>query len=279
MEGVGAATRSHVDGCAGRPAILGALIIGHYVEVCDGVGRDGDDLVVESLVALAVGVVVHAVEQEVIKHAALPVYVVRSLAHQAADRARRCLCRRLARTGDQGEKVGEVAAYQRQRLCLIARDGLAALAGSCFDLQRDIAHLDRGGGGLANVKGEIDALPRSHGDADVLRLGRRETGRFGFDGVNADVERGDFVVARVAGDNLGDDAGVDVGDGDTRIGHDRTRTIMDGADQAPILILGVCPGATDCDQQAKKDNKALEDLFRAHRRSLESGIQGIVNRR
>lgn len=194
-------------------------------------------------------------------------------------RARRCLCRRLARTGDQREQVGEVAAYQRQRLCLIARDGLAVLAGSCFDLQGDIAHLDCGGGGLAHVKGEIDALPRSHGDADVLCLGRRETGRFGFDGVNAYMKRGDLVVARAAGDDPGDDAGVDVGDGDTRIGHDRTRSIANGADQAPILILGARPGATGCDQQAKKDNKALEDIFRAHRRSLESSIQGIVKRR
>ena len=91
VEAVGAAARSHVDGCAGRPAVLGALVIGHHVELRDGVGRDGDDLVVEALVALAVGVVVHAVEQEVVEHAALAVDVVRALAHQAADRAGRCL--------------------------------------------------------------------------------------------------------------------------------------------------------------------------------------------
>jgi len=42
------------------------------------VRRDGDDLVVEALVAFAVGVVVHAVQQVVVEHAALAVDVVRA---------------------------------------------------------------------------------------------------------------------------------------------------------------------------------------------------------
>jgi len=44
----------------------------------DGVRWGLNDLVVEALVALAVGIVVHAVEQEIVEHAAKAVDVVRS---------------------------------------------------------------------------------------------------------------------------------------------------------------------------------------------------------
>ena len=84
VEVVGAAQRGHVDGGAGGAAVLGALVVGDHLELRDGVGRDGDDLVVEALVALAVSVVVDAVEQEVVEHAALAVDVVRARAHQAS---------------------------------------------------------------------------------------------------------------------------------------------------------------------------------------------------
>ncbi len=82
MEAVGSALRGDVDGGAGGAAVLGALVVGDDLELRDGVGRDGDDLVVESLVALAVGVVVEAVEQEVVEHAALAVDVVSAGADQ-----------------------------------------------------------------------------------------------------------------------------------------------------------------------------------------------------
>src|SRR6201999_907607 len=49
VEAVGSALRCDVNGCTGGAAILGALVIGYYLELSDGVGRDGDDLVVESL--------------------------------------------------------------------------------------------------------------------------------------------------------------------------------------------------------------------------------------
>ena len=137
-----AACRCHVDRRARRPTVLRALVVRHHVELRHRIRRDGDDLVVESLVALAVGVVVHAVEQIVVEHAALAVDVVRALAHQAADRAGRRRRGRLARTGHQRQQIGEVAAHQRQRLGLVAGNRLSALAGLRFHLQSHVAHFD-----------------------------------------------------------------------------------------------------------------------------------------
>jgi hypothetical protein len=97
-------------------------------------GGDGDDLVVEALVAFTVGVVVHAVQQVVVEHAALTVDVIRALADETADGTGGGGSRRLTGTGDQPEQIREVAADQRQRFGLIVGDVLAALAGLCFEL-------------------------------------------------------------------------------------------------------------------------------------------------
>ena len=144
VEVVGAAVRCDVDGGAGGAAILRALVVGYDLELRDGVGRNGDDLVVEALVALAIGVVVQAVEQEVVEHAALAVDVIRSGADQTVDGAGRGGGRRLARSGHQAQQVGVVAGDQRKRLALIIGDGLAAFAGLRLKLQGDIGDFDRG---------------------------------------------------------------------------------------------------------------------------------------
>src|ERR1700733_4407567 len=123
----------------------------------DGVGRNGDDLVVEALVALAVGVVVHAVEEEIIEHAALAVDVVGAGAYKAVDGAGRSRSRSLTRAGDQGQEIRIVAAYQRQRRTLILCNDLAALAGLCFELQLNIVDFN-GFLRLPDLQSKVDAL-------------------------------------------------------------------------------------------------------------------------
>ena len=82
---IGSALRGYVDSGAGRAAKLSALVIGDHLELGHGVGWDGDNLVVEALVALAVSVVVETVEQEIVEHAAFAVDVIGAGANQRAD--------------------------------------------------------------------------------------------------------------------------------------------------------------------------------------------------
>src|SRR5580704_10441430 len=108
MEAVGSALRGDVDGGAGGAAVLGALVIGHDLPLGNRVGRNGDDLVVEALIGLAVSIVVHAVEEEVIEDAALAIDVIGAGADQAADGAGGSSGGCLATAGNQGEQVGVV---------------------------------------------------------------------------------------------------------------------------------------------------------------------------
>jgi hypothetical protein len=109
VEFVGAAGRGHVDGGSGGTAILGALVVGHYLKLGDGVRRRSDDLIIEALVALAVSIVVRTVEQEVVENAALAVDVIGALAHEAGLRGGEGRSWSLAGTGNQAEQIGVVA--------------------------------------------------------------------------------------------------------------------------------------------------------------------------
>jgi hypothetical protein len=52
---------------------------------------------------------------------------------------------------------------------------------------------------------------------------------------------------------LEDNAGADIGDGHGSVCNCRTGGVMDGANQAAILILRSCGDATDCDQEANTE--------------------------
>ena len=80
---VGAAAVGDVDRRAGRAAVLGAHVVGDDLELADRVGRRLHHLVREALVARAVGVVVDAVDQEVVEGAAQAVDVERAFARRA----------------------------------------------------------------------------------------------------------------------------------------------------------------------------------------------------
>jgi len=132
-----------VDVSAGGSSILGALVVGYDLELGDGVGRNGDDLVVESLVALTVGHCVETVEQEVIEHAALAVDIIRTGAGERVDGAGGRRGRGLTRAGDQAEQVGVVAGDKRKRFTLVVGDDLAAFTGLGLKLEGDVRKLRR----------------------------------------------------------------------------------------------------------------------------------------
>ncbi len=59
---IGSAGGGNVHRRPGRAAVFRALVVGHHFPLRHGVGWNRDDLVVKALVALAIGVVIHAVE-------------------------------------------------------------------------------------------------------------------------------------------------------------------------------------------------------------------------
>ena len=125
VEPVGAAAERRVDDGAAGAAELGAEVVGLDLELLDGVGRDLHDLIREALVAGAVGVVVDAVEDEVVERAAHAVDVERRVA-RGADR-------RGADARAEQREVGVGAAVERQVDDLRAADDLAAIARIGFE--------------------------------------------------------------------------------------------------------------------------------------------------
>ncbi len=86
VQRVGAAAIVDVDRGAGGASVLRAQVVGDDLELADGVGRRLHDLVREPLVAGAVGVVVDAVDQEVVERAPKAVDVQRALTRRIARR-------------------------------------------------------------------------------------------------------------------------------------------------------------------------------------------------
>ncbi len=252
VELVGAAAGGNVDGRAGGAAILRAFVVGNHLELGDGVRRGLDDLVVEALIALAVGIVVHAVQQIVVEHAALAVDVVCAGADQAGDGGGGGGSGRLARTGDQSQQIGVIAAHQREGFGLVPGNRLPAFTGFSFDLQGNVADLNGGGAGLAHGQGEVDVLTSAHRDRDIFGDGRGKIRRSSLYGIHASAERRSFIVAdSVCVDPRGD-SGAGVGNRDGGIGHGCAAGVVDGADQTAIFILRARQNTRKCNQQAKE---------------------------
>ena len=87
--------------------------------------------------------------------------------------------------GDKGQQIRVIAADEGEGLGLILRDLKPAFTGFGFQLQGDVADLDRGCIGIADFEQKIDVLAAGHIDGDGLGLGRREAWRNGFDVVDA----------------------------------------------------------------------------------------------
>ena len=209
VERVRAAAERRVDDRAAGASVLGAEVVGDDLELFDRVRRHLHDLVREALVAGAVGVVVDAVEDEVVERAAHAVHVERRVARRAD--------RRGPDAGRQQREVGVGAAVQRQVDDLLVRDDLAAIArlrfqhaarAGDFDRFPDATHLQR----------EVDALTRADGDRHV-GLGSGESLQLRLDGVFADADVEELIGAGVVRDGGHGDVGGLVGEGDVGAGH------------------------------------------------------------
>ena len=77
---VGAAFDGGVDDGAGGVIVLGAVVVGFYFELLDGVRAGLHDLIGKALIGGAIGVVVYAVEHEIVQFAALAIDVIGGVA-------------------------------------------------------------------------------------------------------------------------------------------------------------------------------------------------------
>ena len=232
-EGVGAAGVGHVDGGAGRAAVLRAHVVGDHLELGHRVGRGLHHLVREALVARAVGVVVDAVDQEVVEGGAQAVDVERAFARREAAGVER----RQAHAGREQRELRVLAAVERQGARELAADHLAAVARVGLQLRGRGPHLHLLGE-LAHGHRHVHAQTRADRDLHVVDDRHREAGLVGGHHVAADAHVEELVVPLGVGGAFGGDAGVEVGERDARVGHDGRGAVAHGADDGGRLELG-----------------------------------------
>ncbi len=132
---VGAALDGYVDDGSGSVIVLGAVVVGLDFELLDGVGARLHYLVREALVAGAVGVVIDAIEHEVVEFAALAVDVIGSVAAGVCT----VFEERLGDARNQQRKIGVGAPIQREVGDFTGVDNLAAGAVVGFEEAGGIA--------------------------------------------------------------------------------------------------------------------------------------------
>ena len=226
VERVGAAAVVDVDRRARRAPVFGAHVVGDDLELGDRVRRRLHHLVREALVAGAVGVVVDAVDQEVVERAAQAVDVERAFARRVAGRQRGA---GELDAGRQQRQRRVFAREQRQCADLLAADDLAALARVGLDqrLRRRDLDLFRE---LADRHPQIDAQPGADLDLHAVHQRHGEAVLFAGDHVESGLDRGELVVAVGAGDLHRGNAGLDGGQGDLRRRNDRVGRVAHGAE-------------------------------------------------
>jgi hypothetical protein len=267
-----------VDGRAGGTAVLGAHVVGDDLELADRVRRGLHHLVREALVARAVGVVVDAIDQEVVEHAAEAVDVQGPLPGRVPGRQRRS-AEFHSRRQQRERRI--LAGEQGQRARLIAGDHLAALAGVGLEQRRRGGDLDL----LAHLPDghlEVDAQPRADLDADVVDEREREARLLGGDDVGARLDGDELVRAAVAGSLHGGNAGLGAGQGDFGAGHDRARRITHGADHGRAVELRERPAGaeqqdTDGEQEADGNASGGHHGLRGYRSSTTAAQNACNN--
>src|SRR5262249_51197751 len=158
-----AAAVGSVDDRAAAPPELGAVSVGLYFEFGDGVGRNLHYLARKALVAGAVGVVVHPVEQEVVSRVAQAVDVERGFAAGGGD----AVLRRFAHSGGEQGEVGVGAPVERQIDDLFTLHHLPAPAGIGFEQLRRVGD-DDALGHRAGLHRQVDALAGVDRHIDAL---------------------------------------------------------------------------------------------------------------
>ena len=197
MKLVPTGARGYTDHRATGPPVLRAVVVGDDLELRHGIGRRLRHLIGETLVAGAVGIVVDAIEQEVVIRAAHPVHVEGALAG-----SRRGGQRRAVYVGSQQGQVRVGAAVERQFHHLFCVDDLSVIARVRLEDTGGPADLDRFGD-FSNRQIQIHALPRVDIDSQVGGNSFGEARSLGGDCVPADSDTGKFIIPfRVSG--LGD---------------------------------------------------------------------------
>ena len=263
-EPVGAAGVGHVDGGAGRAAVLGAHVVGDDLELGHRVGRRLHHLVREALVAGAVGVVVDAIDEEVVEGRPQTVHVERALARREAAGVQR----REPHARRQQRELRVLAAVQRQGARDFTADHLAAVARIGLQLHGGRAHF-HGLGDLADGHGDVHAQAGAHRHLHVVDDRDREAGLVGGDDVAADPHVGELVAAGGVGGTLQRHAVCDVGERDTGAGDDGAGAIADRADDGRGLELRGGQG-----RQAHADQEQEHSDDGSHGRQVLAGVRG-----
>ena len=225
-QAVAAAPIGDVHRRAGRASVLGALIVGDEAELRHRVGRRLHHLVREPLVARAVGVVVDAVDQEVVERAAEAVDVERAFARRAVGAL---VERGLPDAGREQRERRVLAAVERELAHLVAGNHLPALARVGLEERRLRRHGDALGD-LPDRQREVDAPPRGHLHFHVVHERDGEAGLLRGDDVDAGADGDELEPAVSAGDLGLRNAGRGVRQRDLRVGHGGAGRVADGAD-------------------------------------------------
>ena len=232
MELVRARLRAHADGGARRAAVLRGVRARHDLELLDGVDGGARDLRGQLLDVLRDGVVVDAVEEEVVLDRAHAVHVD---AAGAAEGGAAALLREAValHPGHEREQVVPVADGQRElgHLALVHDGAQGGALGVQQPLGLDHGHRLRRPHAEREVHAALLRDVEDHGLARLL-----EPRRLRLHGVapghQAQHEVGPFTIGLRGG------GGLRAGDGDGRVRNDRARRVLDRARQVGAIDLG-----------------------------------------
>ncbi len=221
-----------VDHGAGRVVVLGAVVVGFDFELLNGVGAGLHHLVGEALVAGAVGVVVDAVEHEVVEFAALAVDVVRSVAAGVGA----VFEQRLGDAGNEKREVGIGAAVEGQLGNFARVDDFAAGTGVRFEQVGGVGHRYRLGD-RTEFELEVDALAGVDGEIERAGFGHFEAGHFRADTVRAEALVDEEKVAAAVGLGFERGAGAHVGQRNGGAGNGLGGGVENSSENGPRFEL------------------------------------------
>ena len=236
VELIGAGAHDGVDDAAADAAVFGAEVTGDDAEFGKGVGGGLDDLAGVVLVAGAVRVVVEAIHEEVVEGAAHAVDVEGAFAGRGGGGEGDGDGRDVDVGGEEGE-AGVLATVEGEFGHGLRADDLGVFGGIGIDEAGLTADGD-GVGDVADLKDGVDTLAGVDGDVDIGGGEAGEAGEFDGDGVVADADIEEVVVAGVVCGGFGFDVGVLIGEGDGGFGDGLAGGVTNGAEDLRVFELG-----------------------------------------